>query len=63
MALKVLSRDDAARPQHLVDLRALLDAASAADLALARHALESITARGYDRGRDLVGAMNGLLAT
>lgn len=63
MALKVLSRDDAARPQDLVDLRALLDAASAADLALARHALESITARGYDRGRDLVGAMNGLLAT
>lgn len=63
IALKVLSRDDATRPQDLVDLRTLLGTASAADLALARHAIESITARGYDRGRDLVGAMNGLLAT
>ena len=63
IALKVLSRDDATRPQDVVDLRALVDSASAADLALARHALEWITARGYDRGRDLVGAMNGLLAT
>ena len=63
MALKVLSRDDTTRPQDLVDLRALLDTASAADLALARHALESIAARGYARGRDLVAAMNGLLAT
>ena len=63
IALKVLSRDDATRPQDLVDLRTLLGTASNADLALARHALESITARGYDRGRDLVGAMNGLLAT
>lgn len=63
IALKVLSRDDATRPQDLVDLRALLDTASAADLALARHALESIAARGYARGRDLVAAMNGLLAT
>ena len=63
IALKVLSRDDATRPQDLVDLRTLLGTASAADLALARDALESITARGYDRGRDLVGAMNDLLAT
>ena len=63
IALKVLSRDDATRPQDLVDLRTLLGTASNADLALARHALKSITARGYDRGRDLVGAMNGLLAT
>ena len=63
IALKVLSRDDATRPQDLVDLRTLLGTASNADLALARHALESITARGYDRGRDLVGAMKGLLAT
>ena len=63
IALKVLSRDDATRPQDLVDLRTLLGTASNADLALARHALKSITARGYDRGRDLVGAMKGLLAT
>lgn len=63
IALKVLSRDDATRPQDLIDLRTLLGTASAADLALARHALESITVRGYDRGRDLVAAMSGLLAT
>ena len=50
IAFKVLSRDDATHPQDLVDLRTLLGTASAADLALARDALESITARGYDRG-------------
>lgn len=61
IALKVLSRDDMTRPQDLVDLRTLLGTASAADLALARDALERIAARGYDRGRDLLGAMNGLL--
>ena len=63
IALKVLSRDDATRPQDLADLRALLGTASAADLALARDALERIAARGYDRGHDLLGALNGLLAT
>ena len=63
IALKVLSRDDATRPHDLVDLRTLLGTASAADLSLARDALARITARGYDRGRDLLGALNGLLAT
>lgn len=62
VALKVLSRDDAKRPQDLVDLRALLGTASAADVATARHALALIAARGYDRGRDLPADMNGLLS-
>ena len=53
VALKVLSRDDAIRPQDLVDLRALVKVASQEELALARQAIESITARGYHRGRDL----------
>ena len=60
IALKVLSRDDARRPQDLVDLRTLLGVASATDLELARHALGLIAARGYDRGRDLLADMNGL---
>ena len=62
IALKVLSRDDARRPQDLVDLRTLLQAASAADLKLARDALALIAARGYDRGRDLLADINSLLS-
>ena len=61
IALKVLSRDDARRPQDLVDLRTLLETASEADLELARAALGLIAARGYDRGRDIVADMNSLL--
>ena len=61
VALKVLSRDDLARPQDLVDLRALLRAASDSDLELARIALAAITARGYHRGRDLAADLDGLL--
>ncbi len=53
IALKVLSRDDEKRPQHLVDLRALLKEASDADLNQARSSMALISARGYARGRDL----------
>ena len=63
IALKVLSRDDARRPQDLVDLRTLLETASEADLELARNALGLIAARGYDRGRDVVADMNSVLRT
>lgn len=62
IALKVLSRDDATRPQDLVDLRALLRAATPVELARAREAVALIASRGYHRGRDVVGAMNHLLA-
>ena len=60
IALKVLSRDDARRPQDVVDLRTLLASASAADLDVARQALGLIAARGYERGRDLLADMSSL---
>jgi predicted nucleotidyltransferase len=61
VALKVLSRDDTRRPQDLVDLRALLRAASRAEVARAREALDLITTRGYHRGRELVPQLESLL--
>jgi len=60
IALKVLSRDDVRRPQDRVDLRALLRVASATELARARESLALITARGYDRGRNLAHEMKQL---
>ena len=53
IALKVLSRDDARRPQDLGDLLALLRVAAAPELEVARQALALIAARGYHRGLDL----------
>jgi hypothetical protein len=53
IALKILSRDDLARPQDLVDLRALLRVATPNELELARDAVALIASRGYHRGRDL----------
>ncbi len=61
IALKVLSRDDVARPQDLVDLRALLRVATEAELDRARRALALIAARGFHRGRNLNADLNGLL--
>jgi predicted nucleotidyltransferase len=61
IALKVLSRDDEKRPQDLVDLRALLKEASTADLNQARASMALISARGYARGRDLLGDFDSLL--
>ena len=61
IALKVLSRDDVARPQDLVDLRALLRVATEAELDRARRALALIAARGFHRGRNLIADLNGLL--
>lgn len=62
IALKVLSRDDERRPQDLVDLRALLRAATTDQVARAREALGLITERGYHRGRELEPQLDGLLA-
>lgn len=61
IALKVLSRDDVTRPQDLVDLRALLHVASSDELARARDSVALITARGYNRSRDLMSELNALL--
>ncbi len=61
IAMKVLSRDDARRPQDLVDLRALLRVATAEELDRARRSLALIAARGYNRGRDLPSQLEALL--
>jgi predicted nucleotidyltransferase len=61
IALKVLSRDDERRPQDLVDLRALIGAATHAEVMRAREALGLILARGYHRGRELLPLLESLL--
>lgn len=61
IALKVLSRDDERRPQDLVDLRALLRAATTEEVARAREALALIATRGYHRGRELAAQLDALL--
>lgn len=57
LALKLLSRDDDARPQDAADIVALRAAATADDLAIARESAALIAIRGYGRGRDLVAAL------
>ena len=57
VALKVLSRDDRTRPQDRVDLGALLDRADVEAVNEARAALAVVTQRGYQRERDLLGAL------
>ncbi|MPZ29161.1 MAG: hypothetical protein GEV12_22900 [Micromonosporaceae bacterium] len=63
IAVKVLARDDDRRPQDLADLRALVTAASADDVELARTTVRLITERGFNRGRDLDVALAVLLGT
>lgn len=62
IALKLLATDDRTRPQDAVDLRALLEVADAGDLELARQAVGLIEDRGYQRGRDLVAALDDLVS-
>ena len=54
IAMKVLSRDDQARPQDQQDLLALLGEASSADLRAARRSLRLIEGRGFHRRRRLL---------
>lgn len=60
IALKVLSRNDRTRPLDLVDLQALLRAASSSDLERARNAIGLIVALGYHRDRDLAAEFSAL---
>lgn len=53
IALKLLARNDAERPQDLVDLRALLAVADKAEMDLLEEAIDLIHRRGFNRGRDL----------
>jgi hypothetical protein len=62
IALKLLARDDAARPQDAADLLALRGVADEQELKLTREAVDLIHERGYDRGRDLRSALVELVA-
>lgn len=53
IAMKLLAKDDDRRPQDRSDLRMLVQAASEKDIDDARAAIALITARGFDRDRDL----------
>ncbi len=61
LALKVLSLDDATRPQDRLDVHALATAATPEDLQMARRALATIAERGFARQQDLAGKLDGLL--
>ncbi len=60
IAVKVLARDDRARPQDIADLRYLLDAADPDDLTAAYDALRLIMERHFHRGRDLIRDLDDL---
>lgn len=61
LALKILSRDDALRPQDRLDALTLLEVATPQDLVSAREALATITARGFHRNRDLLSLLEELI--
>jgi Nucleotidyl transferase AbiEii toxin, Type IV TA system len=62
LALKVLARDDRARPQDLDDIRALLREATDMDLETARNALRLIESRGFERDRALTQDFEAVVA-
>lgn len=53
LAMKLLAMDDVTRPQDRVDILAMLEFADAEELARAHEAIDLITARGYDRSKNL----------
>jgi hypothetical protein len=60
IAMKPLARDDETRPHDRGDLLALSAVASPADRQAARELVALMTARGTNRGRDLVAAWENL---
>jgi hypothetical protein len=62
LALKVLSHEDVQRPQDRLDIMALLGKAGEQDLRLAHEAVARITARGFNRGKDLGGELDRFIA-
>lgn len=62
LVTKLLARDDETRPQDAADLRALREVATPADFDQARQAIALVTARGFDRERDLAAALRALEA-
>lgn len=61
ISLKVLSGDWKRRPQDIVDLQYLIKSASPSDLTEARHLLDLITTRGYNRNKDLQKDLDGYI--
>ncbi len=61
IALKLLAVGDH-RPNDLIDLHALVVVATDEDLDEARHAIDLITERGYNRDRDLPAALDDALS-
>lgn len=61
LALKVLSYSES-RMQDLVDIHALLRKADDQELERARGAVSLITARGYNRGKDLIAELEAYIA-
>jgi len=61
VAMKLLARDDATRPQDMLDLAALRSRIDNVEIEAARAACRLIEARGTNRGRDLQGALEGWL--
>lgn len=53
LALKILSNDENRRPQDIMDIQKLIEAADEAELTCAREAVSLIIARGFHRGRSL----------
>jgi predicted nucleotidyltransferase len=60
IALKLLARDDVARPQDAGDLLALADLATARDFETVRQLLHLIEDRDFHRSRDLSGELDRL---
>ncbi|MFN0279547.1 MAG: nucleotidyl transferase AbiEii/AbiGii toxin family protein [Pyrinomonadaceae bacterium] len=60
IALKVLSARES-RMRDIVDLQSLFEVASPSDIAEARHFLDLITERGYNRNKDLQKDLDGYI--
>lgn len=63
VALKLLSRDPAARPQDALDLHALKSVLDVDETRRAREACELIVRRGFHRGRDLENLLEDFLTS
>jgi hypothetical protein len=61
IALKVLSADNARRLQDIIDIQHLLNEASQQEIDAARHLLDLITDRGFNRNKDLSKELEGYL--
>ena len=61
LALKVLASDEQSRPQDVLDIKSLLAEATDADMLYTNQLLQLITARGFNRGKNLAADLGGYL--